>query len=235
MPRPVPALLSLATAFAASGCCSLARFFCGPDTTPWVSQRFDTPHDAVATFLEAMGRDNADVVYLCLAEDYKRQLGITDHLAANVAWRMLQDETPGLHMARYAKVGDPELVADHGARFLLDVEGRKLQVELVRQTYWEVHYLKPPRVRDGVQDPGPRELGENGGIVPSLLPYCTIVRETPRQPKDDEEQMEPNRSTLTTRLTFHHGNLEQVPLEDVTRAGVGREWKIAGLRFLEPE
>ena len=75
------------------------------------------------------------LVYLSLSKDYNRRLGGLDAMAANVVWTRLKEETPGLHMVRYAKVGPAETVAHGVRRFVLDVEGEQLEVDLVQQTY----------------------------------------------------------------------------------------------------
>ena len=43
MPRSLLPALVLCALLPTGGCCSFARFFCGPDKTPWVSVDFDAP------------------------------------------------------------------------------------------------------------------------------------------------------------------------------------------------
>src|SRR5262245_30454488 len=81
-----------------SGCCTFARFFCGPDTTPWVSVRFETPRLAVQTLLEALRRDDPQIVYVSLSQRYLKELKV-DLLTWDVAWPRIRDENAGLHVA----------------------------------------------------------------------------------------------------------------------------------------
>ena len=98
MPRSIVPALVLCSLLPTGGCCSFARFFCGPDKTPWVSVEFDAPESAVRTFLEALRRDDPDVLYLSLSDGYRQRLGI-DLMAVNVAWERFREQNPGLHVA----------------------------------------------------------------------------------------------------------------------------------------
>lgn len=220
MRRPLLVVLSMLPVLPLGGCCTMARFFCGPDTSPWVSQRFDAPEHALRTLLEAIRRDNADVVYLCLAPEYKQRLGL-DALAANVAWQRLRDATPGLHLAGYAAIPRPDRIADDGATFTLDVEGRKLQVALVRQAYWQVRFLRP----DG-------SIGEQSAAVTSLNTHARVERLPPHDPGDEDEDERSSIDVLP--LEFRHAGVAAVPLDRIEQAGIGREWKVADLKVLEP-
>ena len=102
------ALLALCLAFPAPGCCTLARLFCGPDDSEWVQISFRTPRGALATFKEAVRRDNCQVVYDSLGEDLKTRMDL-GLLEACVAWEKLKDEYTGLHLLGYAE--DTELTS----------------------------------------------------------------------------------------------------------------------------
>ena len=138
--------LAAAGLFAAlplQGCCSVARAWCGPDETPWVSVEFRTPELAARTLLEALRRDDPQVVYDALADDLREQLGL-DGLGVELAWPKIRAHYPYLHVAGYAKV-PPATVSPDGATasVVVSLEGRRLELALVRQTYWELRYRRP--------------------------------------------------------------------------------------------
>jgi len=212
----MPGMRPLATTFAAlalfvpaSGCCSLARLFCGPDTSPWISVDYTTPTNAVRTLLEAFRRDDAQVVSTSLSSGFLQRMD-GDSLAVQVLYDRLKQELTGLHLAGYAEVPAPTMLDDGRARFLLDVEGTEVQVDLVRETLWNVRYRRP----NGTP-------GETGGRVDGL----TGLADVELLGGDDE------RSRLTLRpLTFWHIGLDEVPLEQVEFAGVERRWKVDALK-----
>jgi hypothetical protein len=204
--------LTWTAASTTAGCCSLARWFCGPDKSEWVRVAFDTPETALRTFLEAIRRDNPDRVYECLAEDYKRSKGL-DQLVTNVLWQRIREEAPGYHLVGYATIGEPVRQSEGTVTYLLDAEGHRLSVELVQQAFWEVAYRTPA----GLQK-------RPGDYVMTLQPYARCV------PDGDGE-----RSRLTIDLTFAHGATDPIPLADIEHAGIGREWKVSGFRELAPE
>ena len=115
------------------GCCSMARLFCGPDRTKWVPVDHASPEAAVRTLLEALRRDDPEMVYLSLSTAYQQRLHL-DHATAQLAWARFTEANPGLHVAGYAKV--PAAVR-HGAdraSMSLSIEGHELRVHLVRST-----------------------------------------------------------------------------------------------------
>lgn len=202
--RPWPILLAAAFALPLGGCCALARGLCGPDTSPWVSVDFASPEAAARTFLEALRRDDPEVVYACLARDCRRELGI-DGVAAQLAWPRIRAEHPYLHVAGYATVPAATRRGADAAILRLDVEGHAVELELVRQTKWEVRY----RRADG-------SLYEPGAPVTDLQQWVALRA-------DDAEE----RSTLAMQpLVFRHDGLEAVPLDAIEFAGVIREWRI---------
>ena len=213
MRRFVPLLASLAFVPLA-GCCSFARFFCGPDRTPWISVDFTTPEHAVRTLLEALRRDDPDVVYLCLSEGYKQRLGV-DLAVAQLAWPRLREQNPGLYVAGYATVPDARYDGPDQARVEVDVEGRRLAVALVRQARWEVRLRRP----DGT-------LSEQGENLESFAGALTI------DPLDDD-LYERSRLSLAPLSVLHPG-LDELAPSSIEAAGLTRSWKIADLRVLAP-
>jgi hypothetical protein len=211
--RLLPSLLLLPL-LSLTGCCSLARFFCGPDTTPWVSVAYDTPEATLRTFLEAIRRDNAREVYFCLSRAYKeaKHLNI---VTATVAWERLRAEIPGLHMLGYEPIPEqPTIAQDQGVTYEFDLDGSPLRVHLARQTFWEVRY----RTAAGLpKDPG-------GYLDPTLNGHLVV------EPAGFDDEGEPmSMVRLDKPVRFVHPASAQVPLEQFDRLTIGREWKIADL------
>jgi hypothetical protein len=189
-----------------AGCCTIARGLCGPDRSPWVQVDFATPEATARTFLEALRRDDPEVVYRCLSHDCRKRLGI-DGLAAQLAWTEVRRQYPYLHVAGYAAVPPAVRQGADRAHVRFDVEGTAVVVDLVRQAKWEVRY----RRADG-------SLYEPGALVDDLATAAAITTD----PADE-------RSTLQLQpLRFRHDGLDAVALADVEFAGVVRDWKIAG-------
>lgn len=202
--RPWPILLAAASTMPLGGCCALARGLCGLDTTPWVSVDFQSPEAATRTFLEALRRDDPEVVYACLARDCRKELGI-DGVAAQLAWPQIRAQYPYLHVAGYAATPPATRLGPDAARVRIEVEGNAVELELVRQTKWEVRY----RRADG-------SLYEPGAPVADVSQQIGLAAAA-----EDE------RSTLTLQpLTFRHDGIESVPLDALEFAGVVREWRI---------
>ncbi|MFN6195445.1 MAG: hypothetical protein ACK5BN_16675 [Planctomycetota bacterium] len=199
-------VMAQAGALPLAGCCTIARGLCGPDRTPWIQIDFATPESAARTFLEALRRDDPEVVYRCLSHECRKRLGI-DGLAAQLAWTEVRRQYPYLHVAGYAAVPAAERRGADRARLRLDVEGRVVEVDLVRQAKWEVRY----RRADG-------SLYEPGALLADAATVAAIAAD----PADE-------RSTLQLQpLRFRHDGLDAVALDDVEFAGMVRDWKIAG-------
>lgn len=202
------------------GCCTLARFFCGPDTSPWVPIEYGSPRATLATFLEAVRRDDPDRVYQCLSAGYIARRDL-DTMLVNAFWERLRADVPGLHMLGYAAIPDrPLREQDHGVTYAIEVEGRTLEIDLVRETYWHVRYHNP----DGTQTtPGATLEGDtlNGAVQIS-----------PAGPDDkpDPDERPQSRITLARPLLVPHGGRETLRLDDVDEIKFGREWKIANFR-----
>lgn len=144
----------------------MARLFCGPDGSKWVSERFDTPVAALATFQESLRRADRQTLLRCLSESFKERAGGLGTLEIEIAWRRLSDEVPGIHLLGTAEVEGPRGAADDRVAYVLRVAGRALLVTLTRQTYWEVRWV------EGAARDDPLEDGEYAALEPvaSLRP-----------------------------------------------------------------
>ncbi len=208
---PLPSSAAVALLLPLSGCCSLARFFCGPDRTPWISVDYSTPDLAVKTLLEALRRADPQILYRSLSDRYRAQLGITD-LTTDVGYGLFQDANPGLHVAGYAAVPPPRMVSDDQAEFTLVVEGTPVEVTAVRRRQWRVSYR---RVNGNRFDPGH-----------SVHSFTDVARVDPEAGED--------RSRLTIGpLTVKHTNLDELPLHRVEFAGIEAVWRIDAIRVRE--
>lgn len=220
MTRPAPLLLLAATLLPLPGCCSLSRFFCGPDKSPWISIDFSSPRKAVMTLLEAIRRDEPQVVYECLSTDFRKQHGL-DGLTVNLVWQKLREENPGLHMLGYATVPEPTGHGDDHASVTLEIEGRRVDVDLVRQCYWEMRYRRTAAML-GQEHDGPE--GEGGEPIRSFVGFARI-----------ETLGDTERSRIVLQpLTFYHDGIETVPLEALEHVALTQRWKVAELRVQAP-
>jgi hypothetical protein len=226
MPPMPPSRLALTVLLVLplSGCCTLARFFCGPDTTPWVSVRFETPRLAVSTLLEALRRDDPEIVYLSFSVDYRKRVGM-DVLTIRKVWPRVREENPGLHVAGYAEVPDPTRIDTDHARVTIDAAGHQVKIELVRECWWELRYVRP----DGTP-------GTPGERVASFDGLARI--EAVEDPDHD-------RSRFVSQLVFNHEGLPNtrdesgrliasgVPLDAIEYAALTYKWKVDNVRLLD--
>jgi hypothetical protein len=208
--RPTPLSLLLCSALPLSGCCSLSRLFCGPDDSPWISQRLDTPQRTVQTFFEAIRRDEPEAIWLCLGESYRRRLGL-DSMTLRLAWERIRDQNPGLHVAGYTQVAVPRLVGEDRAAVTVDVVGTLVDIDLERQAYWEVRY----RREDGT-------AGEHGAPIESFAPFARVELAGPMGADESRLSFEP--------IVFRHDGVDRVPLSAIEQAGLSRVWKISDIR-----
>lgn len=160
--RRCPLVVVLALALPASGCCSLARWFCGPDRSPWVSIDYRTPELATRTLLEALRRDEPEVVYASLSHGYRDRLGL-DQATTVLAWQRVRADNPGLHVAGYAEVPTATATGPDRARVALRIEGRRVDIDLVRQRKWEVRWRRPSGT-----------LAEPGANLPSFAAWAAV-------------------------------------------------------------
>ena len=207
-----------------TGCCTMARVFCGPDKSPWVSIDVATPEASVRTLLEALRRDEPEVLYLCLAASYQQKMGIDD-LTVQLGWERFKAANPGLHVAGYAQVPTAKRLAADRAEIQLAIEGRAMLVQLQRQTRWRARYERPPLPpRRPGEAPIPTSAGEASGKLDDLAAALTI-----RPVAQDIEA-----STLTLApLRLEHGGMDALALEQLEFLGIERLWKITDLRLLE--
>ncbi|GAB4143082.1 MAG: hypothetical protein Fur0037_10640 [Planctomycetota bacterium] len=203
----------------AAGCCSLAQLFCGPDRSEWVQIDYATPSAALRTFFEALGRDNVDVMLRSLDPDFKRERGL-DGLTARLAWDRVRNQYPYLHMARYAEVpARPSRGAGQNASFDLEVEGRRLRVDLRRRPYWLVLFLWP----DGT-------LHESSFPATGLPPYLALSE------PDDEGNVRvllKDAGFAAPRFRLHH-DLDEASLDQIVRVEIGQEWRIRAIEMPGP-
>ncbi len=215
--RRAPCLVVTALLLPLSGCCSLARLFCGPDKSAWVQVDYRTPELALRTLLEAIRRDEPEILYQSLANECRERM----HLSSDVmqlAWQQVKAQTPGIHLAGYAEIPAPIRMADGGATFVLDVEGRKLTVDLVRESVWEIGYLRPK----GTQGEGTR--GRYSQRVTSWNSRLHL------EPIDDPDR---DRSRIVFEpFEFEHEGLDSVPLEAIDHIELVRQWKVAALNMV---
>ncbi len=203
-------------ALSLQGCCSVARLFCGPDRSPWVSVNFETPEQTVQTFLEALRRDHPEVAYQCLAKSFRKELEI-DQFTVNLAWAKIREQIPGLHLAGYATVPEIQIDWTNGSGIVvIDVEGYPLTIRLIRETSWEVRYR---RVGESLK---PEQLHAHWGksIKEGIQGAVTVTA--------DEENDRMSKVTLLPRSVTHYG-VDEIPVENVDFIGLQRSWHISGL------
>ena len=208
--RPTLLLLLGLSLCPLQGCCSLARLFCGPDRSPWISQRFDSAHQTARTLFEAIRRDDAEVVYLCMSQRFRQRHGL-DGLIAQVAWERFREQTPGLHVAGYAEVPAPTLLGPDRATVTVDVEGRRVEVDLEREARWEVRF----RLANGTEQ-------EQGAVVPSFAGNARV--EAVDDPNEDRSRL------LLLPIDLYHDNQALLPLEAIEHAALTHQWKVADVR-----
>jgi hypothetical protein len=97
---------------------------------------FRTPRAGLATFMEAVRRDDCQVIYDTLAETFKQQqsLGLFEGC---VFWERLKEEQSGLHLLGYAEVTELESLPGRAA-YELEYSGYRFRVELVEQQLWTI-------------------------------------------------------------------------------------------------
>lgn len=208
-------LAAVALLLPLSGCCSLSRLFCGPDKSPWVPIDYSTPEATVRVLLEAIRRDEPSVVYESLAQEYCSRMKL-DGVTAALAWQRLRDEVPGLHVVGYAEVPPPVRIADHGATFELAVEGRKLRIDVVRESTLTLTYWNPV-------------LKQTQRIARQVVSWNTLASITGLDHADQDLskfELKP--------VQFEHEGLPEVPLEHVQNVALQRSWKVSGITMLQP-
>lgn len=215
------ALLSLPLA----GCCSMARLFCGPDTSPWVSVDFRTPELAVRTFLEALRRDDPEVLYQALSTRLRAELGVNGG-RTQMIWPKIKEQYSGLHMAGYAEIPPIERRDDaqpnragvrrQWAFVTIDVEGTKLPLRLVRECFWEVRWTRSEQAFGA-----PMRNGVKGDLIPNDDAASFLLTKTI---EPDEYSIQ---SVITVgSMTVPHNDRAMIAGRDIESAGIERKWKI---------
>ena len=195
--------VTLLLALGSSGCCGIASYFCGPDKSAWVTRDYRTPEAALATFLEAIRRDHLVTVHECLSEAAKSRYGLLGVVESTIAWQELRKQVPGLHMVGEAEIERRAAEADGRIRFELAVAGRKFQMRLRAQPFWEIAYVAGGEMR------------RKGRFVePRALAKAVLIKVDP----DTEE----------TVLDVHLDDplVPPVPLGEVCEVRVGSMWKV---------
>lgn len=218
--RPLTLSLLCLSALPLSGCCSIARAWCGPDTSPWVSVDFRTPELATRTLLEALRRDEPQIVYDALSDDLRTQMGING-MALELAWTKIKEQYPYLHVAGYAEVPAARVdAAGSTATLTVDIEGTLLEIGLVRQTYWELRYQRPNKDLTPAQ--------RDAQVAHRLDNLTGTVRiEIDAEAEDDRSNV-----SLLPRSAEHFG-VDEIPVANVESLGVRREWKVRTLTQVE--
>lgn len=206
-----PLLLLLATA---SGCCDLSRYLCGPEDSEWVSETFTTPERTIATLKEAFRRDDHVAIFRCFSQRFRRDLGIRGTTETYLVLDELKKQTPGLHMLGYAELESIETGKDGSRSVVLAIRGRRIELRLVRQAFWQLAWL--PDGEDG-------EARDAGGWLDS--------------PEDLRRYVLLGGDDLETTVGLHltTSAAPELRLDQIRAAGVAVEWKVDDLRLLDPE
>jgi len=184
-----------------SGCCSLARLFCGPDRAPWVSVRWREPRDTVRTVLEAVRRADTRVLYDALGDAYKKRLGIDSEMTMDQVWKILQDRVTGIHLLGYGEIRHEERLAPDRGRFVVEASGHQVQITVVAAAFQEVWLDRGE---------GMKEYSE----------YLSSLSDALTGPDGD-------RGTLTVRIASRR--FAGVPPEQIREVRAGYEWKVDDL------
>lgn len=196
----------------ASGCCTMARLFCGPDDSAWVPIAYATPQESVATLLEAIRRDDCGVVVQCLGSAFKKRYGLGD-LEAAIAWQKLREQVTGLHLLGYAKPGDPVERAPDAVTFVVEQSGHKVRIDLAREGFREVVYERPN--------------GTVGDWCETFAPPMLAIESTSTADIDQSRM-------FLAPVDIEHEGLKGLPLSAIRSAGIRWQWKVADLRTLDP-
>lgn len=200
-----------------SSCCSISQgltaIFCGTNTDPFVEKSWITPDAARQTLLGAISRDDPTTIYECLGPDLKERMGVGE-VEVVIAWRKIQEQVPGIHIADQAKVSEPifdepdlEPLKRTRVRYLLELPSTRIEVALRRHDYWRVVS----------QGPGAERPEADGDYAP--LP--TIVQLHPRGMRTGVELKLPG--PMVAPLEHHH----------ILQVTAGREWLVDSLRNVE--
>jgi hypothetical protein len=201
------AWLALLLCASLGSCCSLARLFCGPDTSPWVPVSFRTSREALQTFLEAVRREDKKRVYESLGERLKRDLGVAGEMELEVFYERLKEKVTYLHVLGYAEVKKTQELTRDAVEYELDAEGYRIVARVRAYAYWSV-------AAEETNESGEKILQDYGDYVPRLDALVKTDREV--------------------SLTVTIKDPPAVPFEQLREIKTGIEWKLDDLRGLEP-
>ena len=206
VPRALPVLLLLSTL---PGCCALATMLCGPDSSAWISERYDTPELTIATFREAVRRNDEAVIARCFSERFKEREGLHGSVDIAVVWDRMSEEIFGLRLLGNAKVGPIGVLPDGRRGTSLEVSGHVILVTVKPQHSWLVR-AEPPS--------GPIERGRYVSSIGDLI------------------RVEGNDRASSIHLTIPESELRsrRLPVlkpDEIDGLVVTREWKIDEVRM----
>ena len=191
------------------GCCTMARLFCGPDDSRWISESYASPEAALATFQESLRRADRRALLRCLAESY-RQRHELETLSIEIAWRKLTERIPGLHLLGTAEIEEQAVLPDGRRTAVLAVAGHRLLVTLARRSSWELRWTGA----DGATI-------EDGAYVPALDPLLIASHEP-----------EAGRTRIAITLPPIDGRVDP---QTLTHAALVVEWKVEDLEPIAAE
>ncbi len=192
------------------GCCaisqSLTGLFCGPRKDPWVTQAFDTPSAALATFLGAVARDDLKAIYLTLGHALKKHLEIGE-VEFQVAWEKIKADTPGIHLADQADITSSREVSTTRHSFTLTmntVPSVVIEIGVARQNYWSIISKAD----------GSDRVITNGEVVASLGTHLKVRPEG-------------------ILVTMPGPSIPGLTPSEILSVTAAREWKIDSFRVVE--
>lgn len=184
------------------GCCSLARLFCGPDRSGWVSEAYSTPIEAVRTVREAIRRADTRTIFRALSEGFKQRSGMRGSIETDIAWSRMQEQHGGLHLLGYADVADAEPLEDGRVCFELTASGHRIRMVFVRQPYWEIAHGD-----DRIE----------GRFVPTVAGFARL-------------HADPDEDTVQLSIVLPPIGGADLGIADIRRASVGHDWKLDEIR-----
>ena len=207
--RQAAAALAMALSLPLGGCCSLARLLCGPDRSPWVSESYRTPEEAVATLCETARRDDPVTAFRALSPRYRSELGATGSFEFGVIWERLKRQVPGLHMLGYAVIESSLTLPDGRRRFLLETSGHRVELIVAQVASWTVIHgaSGDPPQEEGRYLSGPDRLWERIDLGPG--------------------------GELVVRIPWEPTTMGPVQPDQIRQVTLGLEWKVDQVR--DPE
>ncbi len=97
-----------------------------------------TPEAAFETFRVAFGADMPLLEYRCLSEEFRREQSLS-YQTYRVARQKLIDANPLLALLAKAEVAESKVLGARRHRLIVEVAGRRLQVDLIRQDEFQIY------------------------------------------------------------------------------------------------